>query len=179
MVRFLFSRHGAPARLRADFWGEEARRPRLTFSSRPLSRARFFPTPAAAQAEDPVDNKAKIEADCHKPCGNEWKAYEACAARIKAKGDGTCEPWSFDYIKCVDKCVRPIARARARAALREIKRARCRAALRAAPRRPLRACARARARRPLPAAPPPLPRDRRRPRFSRRSSERGLPAFLD
>jgi len=37
---------------------------------------------------------------------NEWKAYEKCAERIKAKGHGTCEPWSFDYIKCVDKCVR-------------------------------------------------------------------------
>lgn len=43
---------------------------------------------------------------------NEWKLYEKCIPRIQAKGEGTCEPWYFDYIKCVDKCVRLLCRAR-------------------------------------------------------------------
>ncbi|CAN0284721.1 unnamed protein product, partial [Discosporangium mesarthrocarpum] len=30
---------------------------------------------------------------------------QACAGRVNAKGFGTCEPWFFDYLKCVDKCV--------------------------------------------------------------------------
>ena len=50
--------------------------------------------------------KDKLEAECHKPCVNEFKLYEKCVDRIKVKGSGACEPWSFDYIKCVDKCVR-------------------------------------------------------------------------
>jgi ubiquinol-cytochrome c reductase subunit 6 len=67
------------------------------------SCARF--PPSCVQAESAVDPKARIEKECHKPCEREWKEYEKCKERIKAKGEGSCEPWSFDYWKCVDKCV--------------------------------------------------------------------------
>lgn len=30
---------------------------------------------------------------------------QACIDRVANKGFGTCEPWFFDYISCVDKCV--------------------------------------------------------------------------
>ena len=30
---------------------------------------------------------------------------QACVERVTSKGFGTCEPWFFDYVKCVDKCV--------------------------------------------------------------------------
>lgn len=29
---------------------------------------------------------------------------QACVKRIEAKGEGDCEPWYFDYWKCIDKC---------------------------------------------------------------------------
>jgi ubiquinol-cytochrome c reductase subunit 6 len=57
------------------------------------------------QAEEPVDQKANIEKSCHKPCSKEWDLYEQCKERIEAKGTGSCEPWVFDYWKCIDKCV--------------------------------------------------------------------------
>ena len=28
-----------------------------------------------------------------------------CKERIAAKGAGSCEPWAFEYWKCMDKCV--------------------------------------------------------------------------
>lgn len=36
-------------------------------------------------------------------CKAPFAAYEACIERIKAKGHGECEPYYFDYLKCVDK----------------------------------------------------------------------------
>lgn len=30
---------------------------------------------------------------------------QACIERVANKGFGTCEPWFFDYVSCVDKCV--------------------------------------------------------------------------
>ena len=54
---------------------------------------------------EPVDLKPLIEKECHKPCQSHWVEYEKCKERIKTKGEGSCEPWSFDYWKCVDKCV--------------------------------------------------------------------------
>lgn len=30
---------------------------------------------------------------------------KACTVRVEAKGYGTCEPWFFDYLHCVDHCV--------------------------------------------------------------------------
>ncbi|RYG46705.1 hypothetical protein EON67_09255 [archaeon] len=60
----------------------------------------------AVQADEPVDRKPEIEQECHKPCTSAWANYEACKERIAAKGTGSCEPWAFDYWRCVDKCVR-------------------------------------------------------------------------
>lgn len=69
------------------------------------AHARRRPTRACPQADEPVDPKPKIEAECHKACTKEWAEYEKCKDRIKAKGTGSCEPWAFDYWKCIDKCV--------------------------------------------------------------------------
>jgi hypothetical protein len=30
---------------------------------------------------------------------------KACKARIEKTKEGDCEPWYFDYWKCIDKCV--------------------------------------------------------------------------
>ena len=52
-----------------------------------------------------MDQKAKIEAGCHKSCLKPFSEIAKCEERIKAKGEGNCSPWSFDYIKCIDACV--------------------------------------------------------------------------
>ncbi|CAM9605635.1 unnamed protein product [Pylaiella littoralis] len=33
--------------------------------------------------------------------------YKACIERVTSKGFGTCEPWFFDIVTCVDKCAAP------------------------------------------------------------------------
>jgi len=33
-----------------------------------------------------------------------YAKYEACKARIEKTKEGDCEPWYFDYWKCIDKC---------------------------------------------------------------------------
>lgn len=55
---------------------------------------------------DPVDTKPGIDKLCEKSCKTEAAELTKCAARIKAKGQGTCEPWYLDFQKCVDACVR-------------------------------------------------------------------------
>ncbi len=65
-----------------------------------------------------MDPKPRIEKECHKPCTGAWREYEKCKDRIKAAGEGSCEPWAFDYWKCIDACVsgrRPAAPAGRRA----------------------------------------------------------------
>jgi hypothetical protein len=32
-------------------------------------------------------------------------AFQACAKRIAVSKEGDCEPWYFDYLKCLDNCV--------------------------------------------------------------------------
>lgn len=54
---------------------------------------------------DAVDIKPQLEKECHSSCTQQWQEYEKCKERIKAKGEGSCEPWAFDYWKCIDKCV--------------------------------------------------------------------------
>ena len=75
--------------------------------SRRVRRARPPPRKLPPQS-DPVDPKPRIEKECHKPCESQWREYGKCKDRIKAKGEGSCEPWAFDYWKCIDKCVSPI-----------------------------------------------------------------------
>jgi hypothetical protein len=55
--------------------------------------------------EDVVDKKADFEKGCHPVCVKPFAEYEKCKERIAAKGSGSCEPWAFDYWKCIDKCV--------------------------------------------------------------------------
>lgn len=31
--------------------------------------------------------------------------HQACAKRIAVSKEGDCEPWYFDYLKCLDDCV--------------------------------------------------------------------------
>ena len=64
---------------------------------------RFFPS-SSLQA-DVVDPKAAIEKACHPSCNKYFVEYEKCTERIAKKGEGSCEPWAFDYWKCIDKCV--------------------------------------------------------------------------
>ena len=61
----------------------------------------------------PLDLQADEEPECPYPamteackpkCTAAFAAYEACAVRIKSKPGHDCEPWHFDYMKCIDKC---------------------------------------------------------------------------
>ncbi len=61
------------------------------------------------QADEPVDAKASIEQACHPACTKQWTNYEKCKERIEGKAGATCEPWAFDYWRCIDKCVRATA----------------------------------------------------------------------
>lgn len=55
--------------------------------------------------EDPVCPIPAITEACKPHCTKFWDNYKACAARIEKKGEGECEPWYFDYLHCIDKCV--------------------------------------------------------------------------
>eukprot|EP00752_Nemacystus_decipiens_P007524 g6724.t1 len=59
--------------------------------------------------EEPVDPLTGIREKCGatKPCAAAMAEYKACVERVTNKGFGTCEPWFFDYISCVDKCAAP------------------------------------------------------------------------
>ena len=52
-----------------------------------------------------MDPKAAIEKVCHSACSQPWSSTQKCKERIAAKGAGSCEPWAFEYWKCMDKCV--------------------------------------------------------------------------
>ena len=57
------------------------------------------------QSDDPVDPKPELEKKCHEPCKPLWELYKQCETRVTKSKEGACEPWFFDYTKCVDKCV--------------------------------------------------------------------------
>ncbi|GMI57127.1 hypothetical protein ScalyP_jg10650 [Parmales sp. scaly parma] len=57
--------------------------------------------------DDPVDPLPALKEKCKPGCKIEWAKYEACGERIAAKGSGDCEPWYFDFLKCIDRCVAP------------------------------------------------------------------------
>ena len=78
---------------------------RTTSLTTMVSIATFCALLRCEQADEPVDQKAQIEKDCHPACLKQWGEYEKCKERIAQKGSGSCEPWAFDYWKCVDKCV--------------------------------------------------------------------------
>ena len=55
--------------------------------------------------EDPVCPIPAIAEACKPKCKSFLEKYNACAERIEKKGEGDCEPWYFDYLHCIDKCV--------------------------------------------------------------------------
>jgi ubiquinol-cytochrome c reductase subunit 6 len=54
-----------------------------------------------------VDPFPEIRKECVKTCPKPALLYDACAQRIKEKGEGDCELWYFDLLHCVDKCAAP------------------------------------------------------------------------
>lgn len=48
----------------------------------------------------------QIREACEPKCQAMKTEYEACLERVKAKGHGACEGQYFDYLLCIDKCVR-------------------------------------------------------------------------
>lgn len=47
-----------------------------------------------------------IRKACEPKCTAYFQKYEECVERIKAKGVGACDGQYFDFLHCVDKCVR-------------------------------------------------------------------------
>lgn len=56
--------------------------------------------------EEPVDVMPAIRKACEPKCANYFQKYEECVERIKAKGVGACDGQYFDFLHCIDKCVR-------------------------------------------------------------------------
>ena len=57
------------------------------------------------QEEEPQCAYPALTAACEPKCTGPMAAYEACKERIAKKPElGDCEPWYFDYLKCIDKC---------------------------------------------------------------------------
>lgn len=48
----------------------------------------------------------QIREACKPKCADYFQKYEACVARVAAKGVGACDGQYFDYLHCIDKCVR-------------------------------------------------------------------------
>jgi ubiquinol-cytochrome c reductase subunit 6 len=87
--------YGARCWLACVFWA-------FVTYQRPLLAA----FPLYNQSDDIVDPKPALEEQCHAPCKPLFELVKACEVRVAKSGEGTCEPWLFDYVKCVDKCVR-------------------------------------------------------------------------
>lgn len=47
----------------------------------------------------------ELRKSCEPKCKSFYAHYEACKERIEKKGAGDCEPYYFDWLKCIDKCV--------------------------------------------------------------------------
>lgn len=60
----------------------------------------------AQAGEDPVDVMPQIREACKPKCADYFQKYEECVARVAAKGVGACDGQYFDYLHCIDKCVR-------------------------------------------------------------------------
>lgn len=48
----------------------------------------------------------QIREACKPKCADYFTKYEECVARVTAKGVGACDGQYFDYLHCIDKCVR-------------------------------------------------------------------------
>jgi ubiquinol-cytochrome c reductase subunit 6 len=56
--------------------------------------------------EEPVDVMPAIRKACEPKCEQSFGAYQACLDRVKAKGVGACDGQYFDFLHCIDQCVR-------------------------------------------------------------------------
>ena len=56
--------------------------------------------------EDPVDIMPSIRSACADKCVSSKTAYDNCLSRVASKGFGACEGQYFDFLKCIDHCVR-------------------------------------------------------------------------
>jgi len=52
--------------------------------------------------EEPVDRMPIILEENKAKCDSYLKLYEACAERVRAKGEGHCTGQYFDFWHCVD-----------------------------------------------------------------------------
>lgn len=48
----------------------------------------------------------QIRENCKPKCADYFQKYEACVARVNEKGVGACDGQYFDFLHCIDKCVR-------------------------------------------------------------------------
>lgn len=49
-----------------------------------------------------------IRKACEPKCEQSFSAYRACLDRVKAKGVGSCDGQYFDFLHCIDECVRSL-----------------------------------------------------------------------
>lgn len=56
--------------------------------------------------EEPVDVMPAIRQACEPKCQQYTDKYRACLERVAAKGVGECDGQYFDFLHCIDKCVR-------------------------------------------------------------------------
>ncbi|RLN20894.1 hypothetical protein BBJ28_00025172 [Nothophytophthora sp. Chile5] len=47
-----------------------------------------------------------IRKACEPKCTQSYAAYQSCLERVAAKGVGACDGQYFDFLHCIDKCVR-------------------------------------------------------------------------
>jgi len=57
--------------------------------------------------EEVVCPLPELRKACEPKCSSAYAHYKACVERITAKGSGDCEPYYFDWLKCIDKCAMP------------------------------------------------------------------------
>ncbi|KAJ1412689.1 hypothetical protein B484DRAFT_352985 [Ochromonadaceae sp. CCMP2298] len=54
--------------------------------------------------EEPLCVLPQLTKLCEPKCVAPFKQYNDCSKRLDAGKAGDCEPWYFDYLKCIDKC---------------------------------------------------------------------------
>mmetsp|Transcript_35783 Transcript_35783/g.116453 ORF Transcript_35783/g.116453 Transcript_35783/m.116453 type:complete len:93 (+) Transcript_35783:3-281(+) len=73
---------------------------------RRLTRRARKRRPMSEEEDEIQDQKQTIDAKCKATlaCATMLVEYEACQARIEAKGSGSCEGQYGDWVHCVDAC---------------------------------------------------------------------------
>lgn len=57
-------------------------------------------------SDEPVDPRIEVEEQCKPQCAKLFSVYTECAERVEQKGEGDCTGQYFDFLRCMDKCVR-------------------------------------------------------------------------